>query len=222
MNTLETRVLEMVGEDVDSPDVFTDDSTGMAQIRDSINDAIEEICMLTGSVERKWYIPLKANKNFYKITSIRNVFAWPTSVWLVNQKRRLELKDFIWMVDENPRWLYNEGTPVRYFLIGSDKIAIHPAPSSATDMVEVNAVAIPSRYTLDTDKIKLRNSFQWATVHRAVSDYWASRGDAKSATRHFMKYLERLGIKSLYPEAHEQIREFSTVKDGLERPENQG
>jgi hypothetical protein len=87
-------------------------------------------------------------------------------------------------------------------------------------MLEVNAVIIPEPYTLDTDQIKIRNSFQWATVHRAVSDYWASRGDAKTAIKHFLRYLDRLGIQELYPEAHEQIREFATVKNELERPEN--
>ena len=49
MNELETHVLELIGEDVDSPDVFTDDDAGMAPIRDSINDAIEEISMVSGS-----------------------------------------------------------------------------------------------------------------------------------------------------------------------------
>ena len=169
--------------------------------------------MLTGSMKRTFYIPLTASNSFYQITSDRDIFAWPTSVWLVNQKRRLEMKDLIWMVHENPRWLYNVGAPYRYFVIGSDKICIHPAPSSATDMLEVNAVIIPEAYTLDTDRIKIRNSFQWATVHRAVSDYWASRGDAKTATKHFFKYLDKLGLQELYPEAHEQIREFATVSE---------
>ena len=59
MNALETKVLEMVGEDTTTPDVFTDDETGMAPVRDSLNDAIQEIVSLTGSKVSKYYLPLR-------------------------------------------------------------------------------------------------------------------------------------------------------------------
>jgi hypothetical protein len=132
----------------------------------------------------------------------------------------LEQVDFIWLVSENPRFLYNSGSPYRYVLIGNDKIMVHPRPSSDTDMLEVNAVVIPDRYTLDTDKIKLRKSFQWAVAHRAVSEYWASRGDAASAKDHFMRYLGRLGIQEIYPPSHEYVPELKTQKDAVERTQN--
>ena len=93
-----------------------------------------------------------------------------------------------------------------------DKIGVHPIPSAATDILEIDCVALPTRYVLDTDRVKLRNAFQWAAVHFAVSEYWASRGDAKEAIIHFMKYLEKLGIQELYPESHERHWEFKTQK----------
>jgi hypothetical protein len=64
MNNLEKQVLQFIGEDTDSPDVFVDTDEGIAPIRDSINDAIEEISMIAGSYKRTYSLPLVANKSF--------------------------------------------------------------------------------------------------------------------------------------------------------------
>jgi hypothetical protein len=204
MNTLETEVLNMIGESTSSPDVFTDDATGMAQIRDSLNDAIEEISMVSGNHKRTVMIPLEANMNFYQLSLNRDQFAWVTDVWLLTLKRRLEQKDFVWLTHFNPRWLQNTGNPERYCPIGKDVICVHPAPSASTDLLEITMVVVPDRYTLDTDRVKLRDSFKWAAVNYAVSEYWASRGDAKSAVRHHTAYISLLGIQELYPETQER------------------
>ena len=67
MNTLETHVLELIGEDTDSPDVFTDDDDGMAQIRGSLNDAIEEIIIVSGSYKENYHLPLKEARKISNI-----------------------------------------------------------------------------------------------------------------------------------------------------------
>ncbi len=77
MNELETHVLELIGEDPDSPDVFTDDDTGMAPIRNSINDAIEEISMVSGSNKRTYTLPLRITTNWYRLAMEQGVFGWP-------------------------------------------------------------------------------------------------------------------------------------------------
>ena len=216
MNVLERRVLELIGENPDSPDVFTDDSTGMAQIRDSLNDAIQEVCLLTGSHKRKFYIPLEENVNFYQVTSDRDIFAYPTSVWLTGLKRRLVQVDLAYLMNLNYRWLYDTGNPLRYFLIGSDKIGVHPKPADDSYSLEIDAVAIPDRYTLETDRIKIRGEYQWAIVNYAVSEYWAGVGDAASATDYFMRYLDKLNMVDLYPETYDRAPQLKTVKNGLE------
>ena len=213
MNILEKRVLQLIGEDPGDPDVFTDDSTGMAQIRSSLNDAIEEICLITGSHKRKHHVPIESGKNFYQISNDRDYFAWPTSVWLTGQKRRLEQVDLNWLVNYNYRWMYETGTPERYFIIGENKLGVHPRPGGSNYMLEIDSVVIPEAYTLDTDRIKLRDSFQYAAVHFAVSEYWASVGDARTATDHFKTYLDRIGLQDLYQDSHERVWVKATVKD---------
>ena len=67
MNTLEAKVLELIGESPDSPDVFTDDEEGLAPIRASLSEGIEEIAMLTGSYKRSYFLPLREDRAFYRL-----------------------------------------------------------------------------------------------------------------------------------------------------------
>ncbi len=215
MNELETHVLELIGEDPEAPDVFTDDDAGMAPIRDSINDAIEEISMVSGSNKRTYTLPLRITTNWYHLAMEQGMFAWPVNIWLVGIGRRLEQKDFAWLIRYNPRWMENTGSPERYCLVGKDWICIHPAPASDSDTLEVEMVIIPDRYTNDAQRIKLRDEFRLACVHFAVGEYWAGRGDAATAKVHHNIYLMKLGIIDLYPATAERQWQLKTEKNEL-------
>jgi len=210
VNSLETHVLELIGESVDSPDVFADTDAGMAPIRDSINAAIEEISMLTGCGKRNYHIPMKSGYNFYTIDSRQDEVAWPTNIWLVGIGRRLERVDFRWLIEYNPLWMQNTGTPERYCIIGTDILTVHPAPSSDTDILEIEACVVPERYTSDEQRIKLRDDYQWAAVHYAVGEYYAGRGDAIQAKKFHTRYLMKLGIQGLYQETPERVWAYQT------------
>ncbi len=90
MNELERHTLLLIGEDPDSPDVFTDDSIGLEQIRDSITDAIQEMVMLTGGYEEEIHIPLDSSNTFYRLFFNNGFFGWVEDCWLNSQGRRLE------------------------------------------------------------------------------------------------------------------------------------
>jgi len=213
MNSLETSVLDLIGEDPENPDVFVDTDAGMEPIRDSINDAIEEIAMVTGSVKRTYRIPLR-QQNFYRLDFRQGEVAWTTNVWLVGVGRRLERKDFPWLVNYNPKWMWNTGNPERYAMVGTRTMCVHPRPSSATDMLEIDAIVIPDRYTSDEERVQLRDNYQWAAVFYAVGQFYASRGNAKQARRYHDKYLERAGMQELYPMQNDRLLQFQTTKIG--------
>lgn len=212
MNSLETAVLEMIGEDPTSPDVFLDDAAGMDQIRQSLNDAIQEIGMLTGGLRRKVRIPLYAGAIFYQLDLAQDLFAWPLSCFLINQRRKIPQKDILWLNKANPRWMQGSGSPLFYFMIGFDKIGFDRAPSASGDIVELDCVMIPGRYQEDNDRIKLREEYKWAAVHYAVSEFWASRGDANEAKMHFAEYVTHIGIQELYPLTNERVFTYRTEK----------
>lgn len=212
MNDIERNILDIIGENSDNPDVFTDDSAGLAQIRDSVNDAIEEISIISGINKKTYYLSVRAGKNFYTLDLKDGDVAWVTDMWLLPIGRRLVQKDFVSLTNFNPRWLYNSSNPERYCMIGVDKICIHPVPSSSVGTIEVTCCIAPKRYTTDTDRVKLRKEFSWAVVNFAVAEYFASRGDAKRATDYFEKYIKKLGLQEQYPESRERTYQFNTEK----------
>ena len=213
MNLLEERVLQMIGEDVDSPDIYPDTDAGLEPIRDSINDAIEEITMITGSYKRTYYVPLIEGQMFYRLNFAPISLGWITEAWSVNQRRRLEQRDIIYLNKMDPRWMISSGSPLAYIPIGDDIVGFWRRPSASSDVVELHCVVIPSRYESSTDRIKLRTEYQWACTHYAVSEWWASRGDAKEAMMHHQKYLELLGMKDLYPYSREKTYQARSYKE---------
>lgn len=211
MNDLEQRTLEVIQENVSSPDVFTDDEGGLAQIRDSLNDAIAEICLLTGSVKRQYFLPLETDRMFYRFRFTRDVLTWITDVWYVDQQRRLEQTDFIRLAAFNHRWMQNTGSPESYVPIGFQYICFWPRPSG-DGLVQINAAIIPERYVLETEPIRLRQNWEAAAVDYAASEFFASRGDAKTAIYYLNRYVKALGLIELYPEAAERIPYYRTMK----------
>jgi len=209
MNTLETHVLELIGENTTSPDVFSDTDAGLEPIRESLNDAIEEITLLTASHKEKYQLFLAQDQAFYRVKLNRGDMAWITDAWLVGQKRRLRQTDLISLNAENPRWLSNSGPPESYILVGSDILGFHPTPGGGDDIVELTMVVCPERMTTSTDRIRLRDTFKWSAVHYAVGEFYASRGDAKEALVYHQKYLGDLGLMGIYPKSQERIYQFS-------------
>lgn len=213
-NDLEKKVMDLIGENTDTPDVF--DATGIEEIRSHLNDAIEEVAMLTGCHKRVWHIPLKADCYFYRIEygDVGDQFGWFDSVYIVGQARVLEQDSLIGLTQLDARWLYATGTPSRYVPLPGyrNTFIVWPAVSSSSDTLEVTGVAIPDRYIADTDRIKLRKSFEWACVNRAVSEFWATRGDAQSAARYFQTYAQEVGYPQMYPEQYERRWQYRTEK----------
>lgn len=212
MNAIETRVLELIGENTASPDVFTDDSTGMAQIRTSIGEAVQEIVMLTGGYKRKYFIPLRSGTAFYRLRPLEGEVGWISDAYLTNPRYRLDQTDLIKLTANNPRWMIPSAAPVAYLPIGQDVIGFYPKPSSDSDVVELDMVEIPSVYTADTDLIKVRNSYKYATVNYAVSEFWASRGDANEAQNYMQMYRDALGLNMKYAPQNEAPWKNQTTK----------
>lgn len=214
MNDLERDVLQIIGENTDSPDVFHDTPEGMAQIRDSINDAIEEIAMITGSVQRQYPLLLRSDQTFYRMDFRRHQFGWITDAWLISIKRRLEQTDLIKVSAQNPRWLWNTGNPLAYGQIGLDTLFVWPCPA-ADLVVDLTCVVIPMRYAEDYDRVLLRAMYHSAAVNFAVSEYYASRGDATQATYRYKLYLGEMGLAGLYPRSFEYRPQYRTEKSAV-------
>ena len=211
MNSLEKQVLRYIGENVASPDVFTD-GTGMQPIRDSLNEAIQEIQMLTGGYTETFFLPLVSGKTFYRLSFIRGHYAWVEHAFLTTQKRKLVQTGLPTLDQYDPRWMVHTGTPDYYFQVGLDVIGVAPRPSASTDVLQLKLAVIPGAYEYDNERIKLKRSYHRAAVHYAVGEYYAGRGDAARAQAHLAAYLDRLGGIIARPDMGDARPRFDTVK----------
>lgn len=210
MNDLEKQVCEQIGESTTSPDVFSD----ITPIRDSINDAVAELNMVTGAYVRVYHLPLYVGRHFYRMAWTEGEFGYVVECWDQARKLRLEQTDLITLAATAPWFLKDSGNPDRYFQIGQSFIGIDRSPSASGKVLELTCVAIPARYTDDSQSVKLAGQSKRAAVEFAVSEYYASRGDAGRATEHLQKYLEFGNIAQLRPQQPERTFAYSTVKQG--------
>ena len=135
-----------------------------------------------------------------------------TDARLVNIKRRLEQTGILRLLAHDPRWMITSADPRAYFQIGTDVIALYPKPSGSSDVLEMTIVEIPNPYKRDTDRIKLKTDFHYAAVHFAVAEYWASRGDAREAAKHWGLYLDVLGLRDRFDQTPHAPQRFKTTK----------
>ena len=158
-------------------------------------------------------MPLREDITFYRFSMDNGFIGWVTDAWLVNLNYRLQQTDLIRLNALDPQWMVTSASPRSYFQIGHEIVGVHPKPSGNADMLEISLVEIPAPYTNDTDRIKLRKDFQYAAVNYAVSEYWASRGDANEASKHFDLYLSAIGLKQEFDQSPQRLLQVSTQKE---------
>jgi len=204
MNDLESHVLRLIGENVTSPDVFLNTNAGLAQIRGSVNDAVQELCMVTGSYRRTYHLVLLANRQFYRLAPQNDYLGYIVGAWDRSMHRRLERTDLLALSQRDAWWMKRTGAALSYMQLGLNHIGIYMTPSTNGTVLELDCVMIPKSYTDDVSPVKLRNNFQRAAVYLGVSEFYASRGDAQRATDYLNRYLKTAGIMQLRPVTSER------------------
>lgn len=216
MNVIEEQVLRTIGENIDSPDVFTDTSVGMALIRTSINDAIQEICMLLGAYTRDYHLPLLADRQWYRLTPEHDHIAYITEAYDHNRKKTLDQTDVISLAT-NTWFLKDKGYPEEYVFVGHNVFGVSPFPGSEGHLLILKCVCIPKPYLNDYDVIYLRDYLQRAAAFYAISEYFASRGDAKRAQEQHAKYLEIAQLTNLKQTPFDRTWTSYTKDDHIQR-----
>jgi hypothetical protein len=218
LNSIEEQVLRDIGESVTSPDVFTDDSQGMALIRTSISDAIQELCMVLGLYTRDYHLPLLANRQWYRLNPDHDYIAYILEVMDVNRRFKLTQTD-IQTLSMDPYCLRSNGNPEQYAYVGHNVFGIYPYPSAEGAMLILKCACIPKPYTEDYDIIYLREYLQRAAASFAKSEYYASRGDAKRGQEHHIKYLETAQMTQLNQKTFDRQFVSYTKKDVSNQPQ---
>jgi len=203
LTRIEQTVLRRIGEDTTNPDAFSD----ITPIRDSINDAIEEILILTGSNKQRITVKLNDGITIYDLVAPESGrVAWISRVWLQDRKMPLVQTHPIALSRMSADWLRWTGTPTMYFPIHPDKIAVYPRPTADGDMLEIWAAVLPARYDDDDAYLPIQVDYEQALTDYAVSQYWASRGDANEAARVYRRYAEAVGLAGKEAVSDEAMR----------------
>lgn len=135
MNSIESHILRLVGENVSSPDVFTDDDTGMAQIRTSINDAITELCTVTAAYTRPYHLPLLEDRLFYRLSSESDYLLYPYEIWDRQRKTKLTQTDPLSLTKFEPMWMQINGPPEKYMVLGPGLLVLELS-DTIIDMID--------------------------------------------------------------------------------------
>ena len=212
MNELEKQTLKFIGESTSSPDVFLDTDAGLAQIRDSLSHAVQQLCMTTGSYQKKYFLSLREDCQFYRMNWESDYFGYIVNAWDRARHRRLEQTNVIKLNNEDPRWMINHGYPEEYFHVGYQFIGIHFKPSASNNVLEFDCVVIPKPYS-SGNPVKLREAFERAAIQYAVSEYFASRGDGVKGIEWINRGLETAGLKKLNPMMAERQWQFKMEKN---------
>jgi hypothetical protein len=209
MNSIETQVLRLIAEDTTNPDVFVNTSDGLKTVRDSLNDAIEELCMITGHYRRKYLMPCMEARGLYRLSPQADEIGWVISVWDRSRKLFLDQTDLGIVANIDPNFLGTDGPPQYWWQMGVYHIGLFPRPPAKGLVLEIEMISVPLRYQHDQSPIRLRDQWQSAAVFRAVSEFFASRGDANRAAEWFSRYMEMAQIMSLNPDYAERVNQFS-------------
>jgi hypothetical protein len=204
-NDMEQSVMYLIGEDPTNPDVFTS-ASGITLIRDALNHAIWEICFLTGTYIREFQIETVANKIFYELDTGEDYVGWILEGRNESKRYKLERASLPELAKSDPWWLKTTSDTYGYYQIGNRMIGIWYPPSSGGNVLTFKVAAIPGAYTYGTDPTSLRELWENAAIHFAASEYYASRGNAKRATTHLIRYMTAMDIMQHHPEQVEKVR----------------
>lgn len=216
MNSLETHVLRLIGEDIASPDVFTNDTEGLTQIRDSLNDGIQALCLSSGLYTQTYHLALLANRQFYRIAPVTDYFGYVVEAFDRENRRILKQIDLLTLAQQDP-WFMKTGGPVTHYMqIGLEHIGFWRYPTAKGTVIELNCVMIPAAYATSASVVKVRQAYERAAVYFAVSEFYASRGDAKRAGEYLEKGMETAGMMYLHPKQFErQWQMQGQMKNGV-------
>lgn len=205
INAVEREVLHLIGENVDSPDVFVDTSAGMEQIRDSVNDAIALMCMVTGGYRRTYHLPLVSGKPLYDLDWATDYFGYVVQATDRTRHYRLEQTDPLSLSCMDREYISTNGDPTHYYFIGYTTIGVYGVPSASGKVIELDCVCIPKEYSTGTDPLKVRINYSRACTYFAVSEFYASRGDARRAQDWNNQFIEVSGLAKLKPKSQDTM-----------------
>jgi len=203
INLTEQIILEMIDEDLVTPDNWD----GTDEVRSWVADGIDELCAFGKFYRRLLNIPLRGGAPIYRFSPTEDVVISVRSVWLRGQGRMLECIDFGKLIRRDPRWLRTRGSPWEYFVLDFTKFGVYPCYSDDEDIVEVDAVMFPDPYIGDEGPIEVRSDYMGALTSYCRSMlYIRLPGRVDDAMVQYREFLQLAGAAKRFMQDIDKVR----------------
>lgn len=191
LSGLEQQVLEELGDDSTSPDIYDVDP----DMREAICDAIDEACINSPFYEKEFFIKLSANVAFYSISPQWGYPLYVRSARISGSDVPLVPSTLGRLVRESPQFLIDRGTPRTFVSISPSIILFHPCNSVAEDTIRISLVYTPKPYVDGRQVLTIREEFENALIHYAkYHKLLQTKGSFDEAIFEYSEYLKTLGM----------------------------
>jgi hypothetical protein len=203
ITTIETVILEMIDEDLTTPDNWD----GTDEVREWVADGLDELCAIGKFYRRKLEIGLEGGVSVYSFSPTREVVVDVKSMWLRNKQRPLEQTSLRRLARQDPRWLSTSGPPFEYFIMDFEQFGIYPRYDDDEDSVEIDVVMIPEPYVGSTGMIGAHSDYEEGLVSYAKHMLYVRLGRVESAMAEYQEFLTLAGAGKMFQQ------QLAAVKD---------
>jgi hypothetical protein len=190
---LKKSVMDIIGEDSASPTYWT--SSNDIELEEHLNDAIAEVCILTGQYTNELVLPLYASRSYYHLDAGKGgELLYLKRVRVYPEGYSLEQTDPAQLTREDYLWITRTGCPSKFYLVNGDMLRTVPMDSDGGRSLECLAVTIPPRYTEDDEVVDITTEMiDWVVSYTSYMMFITLRRLDK-ANLWFKKYIENSGF----------------------------
>ena len=187
LTDLEKIILDELGEDSDSPEVWA----GSTDLREAIADGIDELSMFEAFFVQTAMIPLVNNVAFYSVAVDAGYPLWAKRARLWNADRKLDPYSLGEIIAQDRQFLISRGTPIGYVMLSPELLLLYPCNSSTTDVVALDMVCTYSHYAIHNEYVSVRDELEQALVHYGkYHKLMQVKGTQGRALEEYQKFLE--------------------------------
>jgi len=168
LGVIRTMVLDAVGEDSVNPSYWTSDH--ITELDEWIQDAIEEVCVLTGLYVEELRQPLFANRRYYHLDPGKGgELLWLKHLRIEPEGWYLKQSDPTALSRDDVNWMTRTGTPRVWYPVGVNLVRLVPYPASAGQLIEASVVCIPPMATTSDMLLDIPDHLTAAIVSSVVA-----------------------------------------------------
>lgn len=212
ITTIETIILEMIDEDLTTPDNWD----GTSEVREWVADGLDELCSFGKFYRRTLTIGLEASTYIYDFSPTRELVIEVKSMWLRNQQRPLVQTSIESLARKNPYWLQTTGAPWEYFILDFEQFGVHPVYSTSEDSVEIDAIMIPELYVGSTGIVGTHMAYEESLIHYAKHMLYLRLGRIQDSVKEYQLFLTAAGASK------EFLRQLTTARERRQRGISEG